>query len=135
MAKSEDLHLKSGTRAKAIPRHCQNGHQRRSWYEETDEAQLSMYQPNPDFREPQAKEDIVSLAIAQSQECDRGAMGELNSGPNAVFGKGLAAAAVNQTNLVIVAGRGRQLPRMACRVRKNPRSMIGTLTLAPDQPR
>ena len=56
------------------------------------------------------KEDIVSLAIAQPQEGDRGAMGELNSGPNAVSGKGLAAAAVNQTNLVIVAGHGRQLP-------------------------
>jgi hypothetical protein len=52
MAKSEHLHLKSGPRAKAIPRHCQNGHPRRSWYEETEEAQLSMYQPNPDFREP-----------------------------------------------------------------------------------
>src|SRR6516164_5519395 len=37
-------------------------------------------------------------------------MGELNSGPNAVSGKGLAAAAVNQTNLVIVARHGRQLP-------------------------
>jgi hypothetical protein len=23
------------------------------WYEETEAAQLSMYQPNPDFREPQ----------------------------------------------------------------------------------
>ena len=53
IAKSEHLNLKSDTSAKAIPRQCENGHQRRSWYEETEAAQLSMYQPNPDFREPQ----------------------------------------------------------------------------------
>ena len=53
MAKSEHLYLKSGPSPKAIPRLSQNGHQRGSWYEETEEAQLSMYQPNPDFREPQ----------------------------------------------------------------------------------
>jgi hypothetical protein len=52
MAKSEHLNLKSGPSAEAIPHRCQNGHQRRSWGEETDEAQLPMYQPNPSFRKP-----------------------------------------------------------------------------------
>src|SRR6516164_8708868 len=56
------------------------------------------------------KEDVVSLAITESQECHCGAPGELHRGPNPLSGKGLAAAAVNQTNLVIVARHGRQLP-------------------------
>jgi hypothetical protein len=65
MAKSEHFNLKGGTRAKAIPRHCQNGHPRRSWYEATEEAQLSMYQPNPDIREPQAiKPQLLSSNLA-----------------------------------------------------------------------
>ena len=54
MAKSQHLHLKNSTSAKAIPRRSQNGPERRSWDEETDEAQVPMYQPNQNFRELQA---------------------------------------------------------------------------------
>jgi hypothetical protein len=56
------------------------------------------------------KEDVVTFAIAQAQECHRGSTGESHRGPNPVSGKGLAAAAVDQTNLIIVARHGHQLP-------------------------
>jgi hypothetical protein len=56
------------------------------------------------------KENIVSFAIAEPQEGDGSAAGELCHRPNPISGKGLAAAAVNQKNLVIVARHGRQLP-------------------------
>jgi hypothetical protein len=56
------------------------------------------------------EEDIISFAIAEPQEGHRGTPRELHGRPNPISWKGPAAAAVNQTNLVIVARHGRQLP-------------------------
>jgi len=50
---SQHLHLKGRTAAKAIPRRCQNGQHRWSWGEETEDAQLSMYQADRNLREGQ----------------------------------------------------------------------------------
>jgi len=55
------------------------------------------------------KEDVVTFAIAQAQEGHHGTTGELYRGPNPVAGKGLAGAAVNQPNLIVVARHSRQL--------------------------
>jgi len=55
------------------------------------------------------KEDVVSFAIAQPQECHPRGTCELLGGPNLVGGKGLSAQGVNQTKLIIVARHGRQL--------------------------
>jgi hypothetical protein len=79
MAKSQHLHLKSSTSAKAIPRCSQNGPERRSWDEETDEAQVPMYQPNQNFREPSPNRTMhmprtnirtQSAILRQSRVCD-----------------------------------------------------------------
>ena len=55
------------------------------------------------------KEDVVTFAIAQAQECDCSATGELYRGPDPVARPGLAGAAVNPPNLIVVARHGRQL--------------------------
>jgi hypothetical protein len=55
------------------------------------------------------EEDVISLAIAQSQKSEQGAGCELDSRPNAVSGKWFAAVAVNQTNLIIIARHGGEL--------------------------
>jgi hypothetical protein len=53
MAKSENLNLKGCTPTNAVPRGCQIARYRTSWGEETEEARLSMHQPNPDLGEQQ----------------------------------------------------------------------------------
>lgn len=55
------------------------------------------------------EEDVVSFAIAQSEEGHGGAACQLNCGPNAIARKWFAAVAMNQTELIIVARHGRQL--------------------------
>jgi hypothetical protein len=81
------------------------------------------------------KEDVESFAIAQPQEGHRGSTGELKGGPNPVTGKRLAAGAVNQANLVIVARHGPQYSRPCWRIRPVPgTSEKSGSTTAPEFP-
>ena len=58
---------------------------------------------------PGVEEHVVSFAIAQPQKPNQGATRELQGRPHLLARKGFSAAAVNQTNLIIIARHGGQL--------------------------
>src|SRR6266849_3577601 len=59
---------------------------------------------------PGVEERVVSFAIAQPQKANHGATRELQGGTHLLLSrKGPSAAAVNQTNLIIIARHGGQL--------------------------